>query len=171
VTKSRRQDLRSLSTEELIALWRERVKQVLDVFGPETLLPSLICGMVWSDLESFLHQNFWDEDADSLLRRIASGGKPDPTVLANAELFQVAEGKLSLDAWLTAHGHRGPANSDLASPRWREQPERLREMAARLMLPESRHWSGSNAAASLPCAKPPTPRAAATAEAREFDRL
>ena len=67
--------------EELIALWREREKQVLDVFGPETLLPSLICGMVWADLESFLHENFWDEDADSLLRLIAPGGKPDDTVI------------------------------------------------------------------------------------------
>ena len=81
MARSRKQNLTSLSAEELIALWREREKQVLDVFGPETLLPSLICGMVWADLESFLHENFWDEDADSLLRLIAPGGNPDDTVI------------------------------------------------------------------------------------------
>jgi len=171
VTKSREQDLRLLSTEELIALWREREKQVLDVFGPETLLPNLICSMAWSDLESFLHENFWDEDADSLLRRIASGGQPDPTVLANAELFEVAEGRRSLDAWLTAHGHRGPGEFDLAAPRWREQPERLQEMAARLAAgppPLERFERGRELAAAqaakLRAQLPPT-------EAQEFDRL
>jgi hypothetical protein len=148
---SRRQGLASLSTEELIAVWRGHEKQVLDVFGPETLLPSLICGMVWADLETFLHQNFWDENADSLLRLIAPGGNPDRTVIANAELFEVAEGKRSLENWLASHGHRGPGEFDLASPRWREQPERLRDMAAHLAAgehPLERFEQGSALAAT-----------------------
>ena len=170
VTRSRAQNLNSLSAEELIVLWREREEQVLDVFGPETLLPSLICGMVWADLETFLHENFWDESADSLLRLIAAGGKPDHTVIANAELFEVAEGKRSLEAWLTAHGHRGPGEFDLASPRWREQPEQLREMAARLAAgepPLSRFERGSELAAEQ-AAK--LRAQLGPAEAKEFDR-
>ncbi|MEO8078707.1 MAG: PEP/pyruvate-binding domain-containing protein, partial [Acidobacteriota bacterium] len=106
VARSRRENLRSLSAEALMALWRERERQVLDIFGPETLLPSLICGTVWADLAAFLHEHFWDENADALLRRIAAGGKPDDTVIANAELFEVAEGTRHLDAWLARHGHR-----------------------------------------------------------------
>ena len=136
VARSRAQNLSALSPEELIALWREREKQVLDVFGPETLLPSLICGMVWADLETFLHENFWDEHADALLRLIAAGGKPDYTVIANAELFEVAHGKRTLDSWLASHGHRGPGEFDLATPRWREQPDQLLDMAARLATGE-----------------------------------
>ena len=66
------------------------------MFGPETLLPSLICGMVWADLETFLHENFWDEHADALLRLIGAGGEPDCTVTANAELFEVGIGKRRL---------------------------------------------------------------------------
>ena len=170
VARSRKQNLTSLSAEDLIALWREREKQVLDVFGPETLLPSLICGMVWADLEAFLHENFWDEDADSLLRLIAPGGNPDDTVISNAELFEVAEGKRSLEAWLTAHGHRGPGEFDLASPRWREQPERLQEMAARLATGEPplvRFERGHDlAAAQAAKLRSQLP----SAEAREFDR-
>lgn len=170
VARARRQDLRVLSTDELIALWQEREQQVLDVFGPETLLPSLICGMVWADLESFLDENFWDEHADALLRLIAAGGKPDHTVMADAELFEVAKGKRSLEAWLVAHGHRGPGEFDLATPRWREQPDRLRDMAARLATgepPLERFRRGSDAAA----AQAAKLRAQlAPAAAREFDR-
>jgi hypothetical protein len=73
VGRSRGLNLSSLSVEDLIAVWWEREKQVLDVFGPETLLPSLVCGMVWADLETFLHENFWDEHADALLRLIGAG--------------------------------------------------------------------------------------------------
>ena len=151
VARSRGQNLRALSSEELIGLWVERERQVLDVFGPETLLPSLICGMVWADLETFLHENFWDEHADTLLRLIAAGGTPDHTVISNAELFEVAQGKRSLDGWLAAHGHRGPGEFDLAAPRWREQPEQLRDMAARLATgepPLERFQHGTDAAAT-----------------------
>ncbi len=170
VARSRKQDLGALSAAELIALWREREKQVLDVFGPETLLPSLICGMVWADLETFLHENFWDESADSLLRLIAAGGKPDHTVVANAELFEVAKGTRTPEAWLAAHGHRGPGEFDLASPRWLEQPEQLREMADRLAAgdpPLERFERGSQLAAAQ-AAKLRVQLG--PAEAKEFDR-
>lgn len=151
VERARGQELSALSHEELIALWQEREKQVLDVIGPETLLPSLICGMVWADLETFLHEDFWDEDADALVRLIAAGGKPDHTVVANAEMFEVARGTRSLESWLSRHGHRGPGEFDLASPRWREQRELLRDMADRLASgepPLERFRRGSELAAT-----------------------
>ena len=136
VARSRGLNLSSLPAEDLIGVWREREKQVLDVFGPQTLLPSLICGMVWADLETFLHENFWDEHADALLRLIGAGGEPDCTVTANAELFEVGIGKRRLDAWLALHGHRGAGEFDLAAPRWREQPNLLRDLATRLVTGE-----------------------------------
>jgi pyruvate,water dikinase len=170
VASARAQDLTTLSTEELIALWHESGRQVLDTFGPETLLPSLICGTVWADLEAFLYEHFWDEDADALVRLIAAGETPDCTVVADAELFEVAMGTRSLEAWLDAHGHRGPGEFDLAAPRWREQSDFLREMAARLATgepPLERFKRGCNAsaaqAAKLRAELSPT-------DAREFDR-
>ena len=151
VARSRGLNLSSLPVEDLIAVWMEREKQVLDVFGPETLLPSLICGMVWADLETFLHENFWEEYADALVRLIAAGGEPDCTVVVNAELFEVGMGKRRLDAWLVAHGHRGAGEFDLAAPRWREQPNLLRDLATRLITGESpleRFHRGKDAAAA-----------------------
>jgi rifampicin phosphotransferase len=170
VASARVQDLTALPTEELIALWQESERQVLDGFGPETLLPSLICGMVWADLEAFLHEHFWDERADALLRLIAAGGTPDRTVIADADLFEVAKGTRSLETWLGAHGHRGPGEFDLAAPRWREQPEHLQEMAARLATgepPLERFKRGCDASA-VQAGK--LRAELAPADAREFDR-
>jgi rifampicin phosphotransferase len=170
VAWARDQDLTGLSNEDLIAQWQESERQVLDTFGPDTLLPSLICGIVWADLEAFLHEHFWDEHADALLRLIAAGGTPDHTVIADAELFEVAKGTRSLEAWLGAHGHRGPGEFDLAAPRWREQPGHLRDMAARLATgepPLERFTRGSDASA-VQAGK--LRAELAPGDAREFDR-
>jgi len=136
VARSRQTNLRTLSAEELIALWEERENQVLNVFGPQSLMPGLICGMAWAELEAFLQENFWDDDAEALMRLISAGGEADRTVIADAELFKVAGGKWLLETWLAYYGHRGPGEFDLASPRWSEQPEVLQQMAARLATGE-----------------------------------
>ncbi|MGA2544329.1 MAG: PEP/pyruvate-binding domain-containing protein [Verrucomicrobiota bacterium] len=168
--RSRQKCLHLLSAEELIALWEEHEKQVLNVFGPETLMPGLICGMAWAELEAFLQENFWDDDAEALLRLISIGAEPDRTVIADAELYEVANGKRSLETWLAAHGHRGPGEFDLAAPRWRERPAVLREMAARLAAgepPLERYRRGS-AAANQQAADLRSRLSAA--DAKEFDR-
>lgn len=168
--EARLQDLGALSTEALIARWHASEHQVLDVFGPETLLPSLMCGMAWTELEMFLQEHFWDERADALARLVAAGGTPDRTVILDAELFEVATGRRSMETWLAANPHRGPSEFDLAAPRWSEQPERLRAMAARLATGEPPlerfRRAGERAAAHAA-----TLRAQLSAsDAREFDR-
>ena len=132
VERSRQVDLGSFSAAELIALWEEREAQVLNVFGAATMMPGMICGLAWAELETFLQENFWEEDAGVLLRIISSGEEPDRTVIADTELHEVASGKRPMETWLAHHGHRGPGEFDLSAPRWREQPAELREMAARL---------------------------------------
>ena len=82
----------------------------------------------------------------------------------------MANGTRTAAAWLHAHGHRGPGEFDLAAPRWREQPDQLREMADRLAIGEAplqRFKRGSDAAAE----QAEKLRAALdVADAREFDR-
>jgi phosphohistidine swiveling domain-containing protein len=136
VRQSRERETNALSTEQLIAAWHDSERHVFDVVGPATFLPSLICGMVWADLEDFLREYFWDDSADALALAIAAGGEPDRTVLADAELFEVARGTRSLESWIAAHGHRGPEDFDLSSKRWREQPDQLRDLASRLATGE-----------------------------------
>ncbi len=69
-------------------------------------------------------------------RLISAGGPPHRTVIADAELYEVAKASHSFETWLAHHGHRAAGELDLAVPRWREQPEAVREMANRLGMGE-----------------------------------
>ncbi len=95
-------------------------------------MPSLIGGMALADLKTFIQENFWDEDADTLASMLASGQTPDKTLQANARMYQLANQSISPDQWLAEFGHRAPAEFDLATPRWREQRDELLAMASRL---------------------------------------
>ncbi len=170
-------DLSSLSAAQWIDLWRNREREVLDAFAPQSLLPSLVVAMAIEDLRGFLREQFWDDDADMLTNQLsagpsgaAGGGEPDLTVAANQGLFEIAAGSGSVDAWLARFGHRAPEEFDLASPRWREQPALVAKLAEHMkgaVSPLARHEERSKELAT---------RAAALKASlsgrlgREFDR-
>ena len=118
----------------LAELWRSREHRVMDEFAPQSLLPSLVSGMALADLRAFIAENFWDvdEDADELAGMLSAAPSPDKTLQANAGLFAIVCGELTVDQWLIEYGHRGPDELDLASPRWRENPGEVAAMAWRL---------------------------------------
>ncbi len=122
-------DLTILSDEELLTALQERETQVLDDFGPSSMLPSLIDGMILAELHSFLNEHFWDDDPYELSNEIVVSSKMDSTLRSGAELYEVATGTRTLEKWIKDHGYRGPAEFDLSSPRWRERPEEARKMA------------------------------------------
>ena len=95
VAWAKTKDLCSLPMDQLRELWLEHERRVLDVFGPRLLMPAMISGMAMGDLRTFLQETLWDadEDADALSRLISSGGQPDRTVMADAELYEVGKGK------------------------------------------------------------------------------
>ena len=47
--------------------------------------------MALAELRTFLAENFWDEDPDALSQLISSGGPPNRTVVADAELYEVGQ--------------------------------------------------------------------------------
>jgi len=126
--------LGDLSADELVELWRQRERRVMDEFAPQSLLPNLVSGMALAELRAFLAEHFWDEhpDADELAGVLAAGAAPDSTLRANADLFAVAHRRRTVEQWLADHGHRGPDELDLATPRWRERSEEVAAMARRL---------------------------------------
>ena len=126
--------LSEMSDEELAVLWRSREHRVMDEFAPQSLLPSLISGMALAELRAFIAENFWDvdEDADELAGMLSAPPSPDKTLQANAGLFAIVGGGLTVAQWLGEYGHRGPDELDLASARWRESPGEVVAMARRL---------------------------------------
>jgi rifampicin phosphotransferase len=129
VEAERQRDLTALSAAEWIELWRRRESRVMDRFAPEALLPSLIAAMALERLRAFLAAHFWDERPDELLDALAVGDRAGQTLRASQGLYDLARGRLALDAWLAEHGHRGPEEFDLAAPRWRERPAEVAAMA------------------------------------------
>ena len=132
VRGERRRDLRKISTQEWLDLWRAREERVMDAFAPESLLPSLIGAMAIERLRAFLEEHFWDDDPAELVNVLAAGGGPDQTIQANQALYEVAAGAGSVERWIEANGHRAPEEFDLATPRWRERPEAVAAMASHL---------------------------------------
>ena len=130
--EEKERDLARLPAAELVDLWHRRERKVMDEFGPQSLLPSLIAGMALAELRAFLNEQFWDDDPDELAGMLSSAHRPDKTMLGNAQLREMARGQCTLEQWLAEHGHRGPAEFDLATPRWREQREEVVTMADRL---------------------------------------
>ncbi len=115
-------DLSNLDNEQLIARWSERECRVMNDFGAEVFLPSMIEALALADLHNFITDQLWDEDPDELVHLLSVSPQPDRTSLANAQLREVAHGSRSLDVWLSEHGHRAPGEFDLATPRWHERP-------------------------------------------------
>ncbi|MCH5376521.1 MAG: hypothetical protein JJ992_21340, partial [Planctomycetes bacterium] len=88
-------------------------------------------------LRSFLEEHFWDESPADLLNVLTVGDRADSTIECNESLRKVATGEATLERWLANYGHRGPDEFDLMAPRWREQPDEVRGLAAMLADRES----------------------------------
>lgn len=130
--EERARPLAQLTASDLLACWDARRRHVLTEFSPSSLLPSVICATMMARLKTFLIPWCWDVEPGPMAELVSCGGPANFTVTAAAGLRDLAEGRLSIGAWLAEHGHRAPAEFDLATPRWHERPETLLTYAANL---------------------------------------
>ena len=124
--------LAALTNAALLTCWQRRAHEVLDVFAPRSLMPSVITATLMARLRAFTDQHCWDRDPVALAELLSAGGEANCTVRATAQLREVASGCLSMDSWLKDHGHRAPAEFDLATPRWHERPQQALALGAHL---------------------------------------
>lgn len=130
--REKHRDLTALRVDEWIALWHERKRRIFDEFAPEILFANFIGAFALARLREFLAEHFWNDEPDVLAQLLVSAGAPTRTLLADAELREVAEGRRPIETWLADHGHRAIGEFDLAAPRWREMPCELAAYAAPL---------------------------------------
>ena len=152
VQAARQVNLASLSTDQLIDAWRERCGAVLDDFGAESIVASMIASHALDDLRTFIRDHFWQDDPQAVAEQLAAGGAATRTLLADSELRRVGMGDMALNTWLRAHGHRGTNEFDLSAPRWSEQPDNLQKLAdtlARGACPLDRHAKTADASNRL----------------------
>ncbi len=132
VAVEKERDLQSLDPAEWRELWQRRRERVLDEFGSKLMLPSLLAAMAIEDLRLFCADSFWDEESGQLANELSSAHAPDQTLIATQGLWDIARGKTTVEQWLVRFGHRAPEEFDLATPRWRERPEAVEQLAAHL---------------------------------------
>ena len=131
-TEEKKRNLSELTTQDWIALWHERERRVFDQFAPEIFFTNFIVAAAMEQLRDYLAEHFWDDSPDALAQLLVSAGAPDRTIIADAELREVAQGRRLLGDWLSDYGHRAIAEFELSAPRWREIPEALSAYTARL---------------------------------------
>lgn len=132
VRRERAHDLAALSTPALVKKLDERVERVLIEFGNESLKPGFFGGMARAELEAVLVQLMGEERGEQLARTLSSGLDGDPTLEQNQELFEVARGDKSLDAFIEKYGHRAVGEMELSQPRWREEASYLEQIIGSL---------------------------------------
>ena len=79
-------DLAELDDKALIDLWQTQQQQVLDEFGVNAFLPSMVEALATSDLRSFLAEHIWDEEPDQLVQTLAYSPSADVTLRSNVAL-------------------------------------------------------------------------------------
>jgi len=74
----------------------------------------------------------YGDRADEVESRLTTGIDGNFNTECNLALARVARGQLLLDEFLDEYGQRGNPDWDLAAPRWREDPTRVKRMGARI---------------------------------------
>ncbi len=128
----KRRDLAALTNTEWVALWNGREQRSMDQFAAETTIAAMIAGDAMASLQAFLGEHFPDDDPAVLAQTLCSDTEPTRTLAADAELYEIATGMRSPAEWIERHGHRAVGSLDFSSPRWRECPDDLAKMAARM---------------------------------------
>jgi rifampicin phosphotransferase len=130
VRTTRAQDLAALSTPALLEELHSRRRRVLDEFGSESLQPGFFGSLALNELERLLVQTLGESPGRCMTAALTTELEGDTTVEQNALLAAVARGEVSLKSFLDRFGHRCPGEMELMTPRWRENPEQMRQWIA-----------------------------------------
>ncbi|TVR45428.1 MAG: hypothetical protein EA402_04470 [Planctomycetota bacterium] len=134
-------DLSQLNPAELLATLHERIQHCLHRFATASLKPGFHGGLALAQLQGIFARFCESEEATILARRLTSGMAGDITWEQDELLAQVAHGEACLEDFLARFGHRASGEMELATPRWREDPEALDGMltaAKRISLDDLR---------------------------------
>jgi pyruvate,water dikinase len=120
VSSAAAEDLAKLDDMVLEARLEKWVERTLYGFARESLKPTALAAMARLNVQRWLVRKLGAEQARDAVNELTLGVHPDPEADLPAALRDLAEGRLERTAFLERFGHRGPAEMELASPRWAE---------------------------------------------------
>jgi phosphohistidine swiveling domain-containing protein len=133
-----RADLQNLELHELFDRFDHLMKRLSDEAIYAHLMSDVIAGFSHALVRVWLRVLF-GSSADSWEFRLTTGIDGNFNTETTLALEDLARGRIPLEAFLERFGHRGNPDWDLASPRWREQPEKVQQMAAAILASNLNH--------------------------------
>ena len=125
-------DLRSIDTNALVRELGALRKSVFGDFPREALKLTYLAGEAHRELVDFLERRLGDEDGRRAAMALLGTAGSESGLEHGRAFSRLMAGEISVEDFLETHGHRGPGEMDLASPRWREDPEALRRVVESL---------------------------------------
>lgn len=126
--RAREMKLSSLNDAELLAELDARERIALNEFGVETLKPGFLAAYFHDKLTQTFHSIFGPEEGGAYLAQLLRGLDGDKTVEINIALYEIAEGKFSMQHFLENFGHRAVNEFELSEKRWREDQNYLQQI-------------------------------------------
>ena len=133
-----RRDLAAASHDELLGVLAAREARVLDQFAGESLKPGFFGAVALARVVEELGALLGPAEGQALAATLTLALDGDTTVEQNLLLWDVAQGRSSLDPFLARFGHRCSGEMELMTPRWREDATPLTTLLASLRAPGAR---------------------------------
>lgn len=121
VDEEKKRNLYECSRKQLIEIFEARVRQTVDMFAADSLLPGTVGAIAASELHRRVTQRAGVDQADSLHSELLSSVS-NPLIERQTTLLEsAARGEEALTQFLAEFGHRGPGEMELSNPRWNER--------------------------------------------------
>jgi phosphohistidine swiveling domain-containing protein len=124
-SRARLDDLQTADRDRAVAIFREVVDRMPDETRAQ-VVSSTIAGLAHSRLHALLERT---GTTDLEMRVLGGHGSTEEARMAEA-LWDIAHGRGDIDAFLREYGFHGPAEGELSSPAWREDPAPVRASIA-----------------------------------------
>jgi len=138
VEEQRQIDLTKLSGQQVLDKLNEWIHETLTVFAKDALKATVFAGLSYTNLETAIVKCFGEEAVHGVTAErsehrerantLIVGLEGDLTVDMNLKMWEVAQGRLSLEDFLNEYGHRAVGEFELAQPRWREDASFVQKM-------------------------------------------
>jgi pyruvate,water dikinase len=124
----RTQDLKNLTDDQLWDLYQKYHQENQKELSCYHMMTDLISGLTQATLKLGLALTYGKE-AEAKELKLTTGLDGNLNNETNLAFCEVAAGKKTVQEFIEEFGFRGNPDWDLAAPRWREEPEKIREIA------------------------------------------
>ena len=118
-------ELRSATQDDCRTVLAERSARIMEVFYPQLLLPGTVGAACFADTERQLVEVLGEVEGSAQARHLWTAIPQPDAERQQTALLTLAESKESVAEFMEQFGHRGFHEMELATPRWRDDPDRV----------------------------------------------